>query len=397
MELRRDKKISTLVGIRENLTENFNEIEENLNKAKEFKVDRISDGNYVIRWHEKKFFVSISYVDLEVAGINAYSFMGRNNQSISDRDLEVLKTEKLGTIVEMKYHYDILFSFHLHIKLMNIIMPDLNVVLDLSSCNILNKEWIKTESESLIGPNPDYLVNIHGVVLEDGTGWYHTHGLERCGFNEIEISRFLSEDGKLYYNVIETVIKFILGGEFDDFLAGGLFNISNSCPFTLIKSTNNIENEFHGNNFEIKVYATEEDYNKRITSNIEILKDELENNPLFLITNKETERMSLKAKEREGTLLSLLKNKENTVLIKFGLKTDNPEEHGLAEHLCFEILEEKEGLYQGVLLNQPYYIKKINEGDILWLSKEQITDWKIYYKDWEITPDTVYMLWVIHE
>lgn len=51
--------------------------------------------------------------------------------------------------------------------------------------------------------------------------------------------------------------------------------------------------------------------------------------------------MSLKAKEREETLLSLLQEKDSKILIKFGLKTDTPEENGEKEHFGKYIIKER--------------------------------------------------------
>jgi hypothetical protein len=47
---------------------------------------------------------------------------------------------------------------------------------------------------------------------------------------------------------------------------------------------------------------------------------------------------------------------------------------------------------KGKLLNQPYWISALNEGDINIYPLDVLTDWIIYSPDNTYTPDTIYML-----
>ena len=386
-----NKKRSSLVGVSNNLPENLDIIEAYLKDSLELKVNKIKEGIYNIQWEGKEFEVFIYYLN-DINGC-LHNFIGRN-QYLNEKDLNILKEIEEGIEIEIEYNEDLLSSFHLHLKLIDLIIPDLNAVLDMSSFSILNKEWVKIASRSIITPSPDYLVNIHGVAMEDETGWYHTHGLERFGFNEVEIKGFPCEDGQLYYPLLDTFIKNIINGNLGEKLKEKevFWGIQN-YPLTLIKDENSIEKEeHHENNLEIKVYASEEDYSNGIISDITLLKNDLENNPIFYISDEETNRMSILAKEREYILFPFLENKNGKILIKFGLDTDNPEKDGEKEHLWFDIIEENNKIYKGILTNAPYFIKNIKEGDILEISREKMTDWIIYYNEEKITPDTIFLL-----
>ncbi len=60
--------------------------------------------------------------------------------------------------------------------------------------------------------------------------------------------------------------------------------------------------------------------------------------------------------------------------------------------MWFDIIEENNKIYKGILTNAPYFIKNIKEGDILEISREKMTDWIIYYNEEKITPDTIFLL-----
>lgn len=385
------KEISSLVAITPNLFQELENVEKNLLSSKEFITNKIDNNIFQITWEGREFKIFVSHITNIQENTN--NFIGRNHY-LNPEDQNFVKESNDGIEVAMIYDDDLLSSFHLHLKLIYTISPTLRAVLDMSSFSFLNKHWVRMASNSVIPPNPDYLVNVHGVLMEDNTGWYHTHGLKRCGFNDIEIKGFPREDGELYYPLIETISKNLITGTLGDNLEEyEVFWGVQNYPLTFVKTTNsNEEDEFHCDNFELKIYCSEEDCNNKMPSDITILKESLENNPIFYINDIETRRMSILAKEREHFIYDFLNKKDTAILIKFGLDTDNPEENGEKEHLWFEISDINEETYTGKLINEPYFISGVHEGDILEIDKDRMTDWIIYTPNARITPDTTYLI-----
>lgn len=160
------------------------------------------------------------------------------------------------------------------------------------------------------------------------------------------------------------------------------------------------------------LFAVEE---KELTSP-EIYANTLADNPIFFIRNDETSRMSALAKERfhmykeiyeqyapkkeeKKSFLSKIFGKKETedtqwkFLVKLGLLTDDHKDASEREHLWFEVQSIENDTITGQLLNQPYWIAGLNEGDINSYSvQEVLTDWIIYGPEGEYTPDSIYLL-----
>ncbi len=148
----------------------------------------------------------------------------------------------------------------------------------------------------------------------------------------------------------------------------------------------------------------------------EIYASTLAENPIYYITNEETERMSALAKERFASFENVFRRERKepekksflkkmfgakeeeapgwSFLVKLGgLTVDDPETGSEKEHLWFDVLSvEQGGSITGKLLNQPYWISGLNEGDVNTYPLDVLTDWLIYSPDSTYTTDSVYML-----
>ena len=60
--------------------------------------------------------------------------------------------------------------------------------------------------------------------------------------------------------------------------------------------------------------------------------------------------------------------------------------------MWFEPLTWKGDQFEGRLINQRFYVKTMEEGGVYPLTREDITDWTLYYQDGSYTPDTIYKL-----
>ena len=81
-----------------------------------------------------------------------------------------------------------------------------------------------------------------------------------------------------------------------------------------------------------------------------------------------------------------------TFLVKLGLTVDNPEAGSEKEHLWYEVQGIENDKIEGKLLNQPYWISNLNEGDIKSYPLDLLTDWLIYSPDNTFTTDSIYLL-----
>jgi len=140
----------------------------------------------------------------------------------------------------------------------------------------------------------------------------------------------------------------------------------------------------------------------------------LSENPIFYISNEETQRMSDLAKERfecfkdtfrkygrpqekKSFLKSIFGKKEQSeepwrFIVKLGLSVDDSKDGTEKEHLWFDVLNIEDGYIEGLLLNQPYWIASLNEGDVNKYPADLLTDWIIYSPDNQYTTDSIYQL-----
>jgi hypothetical protein len=73
-------------------------------------------------------------------------------------------------------------------------------------------------------------------------------------------------------------------------------------------------------------------------------------------------------------------------LIKLAYKTDNPKNPDEKEHLWFKVHEARESEVDATLLNQPFAIKRLKEGDRGVHSIEPMSDWQIMTPAGPINP-----------
>ena len=113
-----------------------------------------------------------------------------------DVDVEAIERAQLGLAAELEFGPDALASYHLQLKLICTLVPDLLAVLDDSSEKILSGRWVTLAAQSRVAPAPRYLYTAQAVSGGDDCVWLHTHGLNRCGCPELEVLNSTKEDRK---------------------------------------------------------------------------------------------------------------------------------------------------------------------------------------------------------
>ena len=122
-----------------------------------------------------------------------------------DVDAEAVQAAEFGLAVEMEFGTNPLISYHLQLKLIYALLPDLLAVLDDSSEKILSGRWAVLAAQSTVPPAPRYLFTAQAVSGEDDCVWLHTHGLNRCGRPELEVLNSDKETYQTHYNTLETL------------------------------------------------------------------------------------------------------------------------------------------------------------------------------------------------
>ena len=411
-------------------TKNFkfeaSQIEKSLTDNNEFKLlsfnkieaeDELStmSFNAEIEYKETTFNVDLYVLNASDIDLNEYGLANR----IDDESIEVAMKQEYFLETSMHFELEPLTSFHLQLKIMSAIVPCTSVVIDFSSFRLLSGKWLSLTANSSIPPSLDYLYVLHCVYdeeSEDGNRryWFHTHGLHRSSSVELEILNFSNGPEEMNALLNMTVKKFIsepvkeresftigydgLGinlcwlrweealKELPEDILGGLHNRSEEDP---------VHSEPSGILFAV------EDGNM---ISPEIYAWTLAKNPIFYITEEETERMSALAKsrfaafenafrkaaekkpEKKSFLKRIFGAKEEETpewffLVKLGLTASHADSEGEREHLWYKVLSIDNGKITGELLNQPYWVPGLNEGDVRTYPLDILTDWRINSPD----------------
>lgn len=403
-------------------------IESALSTSKDFQLELFSQTENT--FNAKILYRNISYsVDIypiEVASLHLENYGFANN--IDEESFRLARLQKECLAVSLYFGEDNLISFLLQLKILDTLVPSASLVIDFISYRLLSPHWLKMTAQSDIPPSPDYLYTLHCVFDETEEGerryWFHTHGLLRCGSVELEMINIGKGYEQMQMLINITVKKFLTdpAKERERFTIGYDGMGINLCwlrweeaikefPENAIGCANDRKGEDNVHTDPGGVLFAVEDGNM-ISPEIYALT--LAVNPIYYISTEETLRMSSLAKERYNIFAKAFAdhyvNPENrnifkklfkrskpdeqywAFLVKLGLTVDNPQTGDEREHLWFEVLATDENTIKGKLLNQPYWISNLKEGDIKEYPVDLLTDWVIYAPEASYTPDTVYQL-----
>ena len=87
-----------------------------------------------------------------------------------DVDVEAIQRAQYGLAIEMDFGIDALASYHLQLKLIHTMLPDVLAVIDDSSEKILSGRWVALAAQSKVPPAPRYLYPAQAVSGDEDTG-----------------------------------------------------------------------------------------------------------------------------------------------------------------------------------------------------------------------------------
>jgi len=425
----------------ENFTLSTQYIKKALSSSKDFKLSSFDevkneDSNTKIDCKIKIDYLGeefeVEIYSLKASNLQLHEYGFANN--IDDESLKIACEQENCLAVSMYFGNDKISSFHLQLKILHTIVPNACLAVDFMSYRLLSPYWLKMTAESAIPPSPDYLYTLHCVFDEskgeDCKYWFHTHGLQRCGSVELEMLNISAKGYEQMHVLLNMTVKKFLthpAKEKERFTIGydGMgINLSwlrweealEDFPKGILGGVTDREGDSNVHSDPGGVLFAVEDGNM---ISPEIYASTLAINPIYYITTQETNRMSALAKERfdlfkeefqekqsvpqkKNFLKKVFKKKKEeeqdwAFLVKLGLIVDSSNANDTGdekEHLWFEVLSINANEIEGKLLNQPYWIAKLNEGDIKKYPLDLLTDWIIYAPDMTYTPDTIYQLTV---
>ncbi|MCI8621283.1 MAG: DUF4026 domain-containing protein [Clostridia bacterium] len=349
------------------------------------------DEEYEVGYYPSKFTVPEMYIN--------------QNYHFTEEEIEKLKNSQMALTIYMKFNKNAYKSYHLQLKLALAMVPDLIGVMDESAEKMLPTSWVKMTANSKVLPRATDLFIVQAVSDDKGEVWLHTHGLCRCGITELEILQSDKENYNNHYNLITTFASYLIDKkeEYKDSAYIGFLSNKQPIVVTYVPWTKGL-NEYKklnlggvkdresGHNSKtgiVFLYKSEEDEKEKKFTKVSEFDKLWGDNPVFFISDEETKRMKDFAMEKFDLVREEAKNKENKIIIKIGLPVDDDDNF---EHIWFELMEVEGEKFKAKLLQEPYNVANIHEGDERWFTVKDVTDWIIYTKNFTISPRNSYLL-----
>lgn len=339
--------------------------------------------------------------------------LGQQKYYFSEEEVTALGKAGKALTMFMEFHEDSKKSYHLQLKLAVAMVPDLLAIMDESAEKMICAKWAVMAAESAVTPGSNDLFMVQAVSDKHGEVWLHTHGLCRCGVTELEILKSDKEHYNNHYQMLSTFASCLLdkkepfvpkeSSAYIGMLANQQPVVVTYLPWTEglkeYKKLNlgGVSDREEGHNSRtslIFVYKNERDEENGNLSKVSDFDKVWGENPLFFISNEETARMKRLAMERFHFVREQAENKDNNIIIKVGLPVDGDEgeEENNFEHIWFELLSFEGDRFKAKLLQEPYGVESMHEGDEGWYTVEDVTDWLIYTPQFAVKPDTAYLL-----
>lgn len=368
--------------------------------------DESGPGRVVITYEGEEYnvgFYVIKFCLPEMIGLQNYYF--------SDEEMTAIKNAGKALTLFMEFHEDSKKSFHLQLKLAVAMVPDMLGIMDESAEKLICPKWAVMAAGSSVTPGSDDLYIVQAVSGKHGEVWLHTHGLCRCGITELEILQSDKDNYNNHYQVISALASYLLDKK-DEFIpkksSAYIGMLSNKQPMVVtylpwtegLKEYKQLDlggaaDRKDGHNSRtglIFAYKSEEDEKIGKLSKISDYNQVWGDNPMFFISSEETVRMKTLAMERFYFVKEEAGKQDRKITIKIGLLMDAADAGDDFEHIWFELIAFEGDAFQARLLQEPYGVSYMHEGDVGIYTVNNVTDWCIYTPDFVVSPDKAYLL-----
>jgi uncharacterized protein YegJ (DUF2314 family) len=404
----------------------FDKLREKLEKSALFSVKELKEDDQEsgINTLTAKIEYLENEYEIEIRVFEITDFMKRSIESSNTLSggyfSEYMDKINLGNnmiMTKMFYKNIPIEAYHLQLKVLYTLSSDNYLVVDMSAYKLLEGDHLEHIATTNIPPSPSIMYSTH-YVPSNGVAWLHTHGLRRFGSVEFEFLNIKNELAEKCNNILSTVVvNAIVNGP------------KNEEEVMKIGYSDNVELDFAWIRWEYAVDVLAEkglfgkkkafigDLKDRILENGEkdehagpsgvllasvngelknpnVYKNNFGDNMMLYYSTDETIRMSLFAKENFYYFENIFENQKNSngwsFLVKIGCRYEEDSEDKF-EHMWFEIEEVSENTVKGRLINTPYFIDDMKNGEVYELDREDMSDWIIYTPNMTINANNVYM------
>jgi hypothetical protein len=317
--------------------------------------------------------------------------------------------------ISCKLGPDVLESLHAQLRLLAALAPDAVAMLDVNAFHARAGDWLRDAASASVPPAPTSFFSVQSVFggPKGRETWLHTHGLHRMGSIDLDIVGVRRREAPALTELIHNVARFFIDCGVP--LPNTRFHAGNDLPLVWLPWEAALQHvdgspggaadrdADHGGERGI-LFAPAKDSPERLESP-RCYVPKIEANPIFYVSSAETERMQRLARQRLPSFLALQsrfeKNRKWNFHVKLGFPADSDSdghrychEHGGggAEHLWFDVHKATAKSVDGTLLNQPYRIASLREGQRGTFDLRLLTDWAIESPRGRYTPESVLQL-----
>ncbi|EFI83886.1 DUF4026 domain-containing protein [Listeria grayi] len=370
-------------------------------------------------------------------------------EPIMEETLAAVRQAKQDIYLETLFQADSMLSYAVQLHATYCIAPDLLICRDLSAGNkLFGKDWLGFQTETDIMPDVESLYIIHSVYdnesAEPQSFWFHTHGLNRLGFAEVEI--IIPNPLESFYGISDLIRTYV-----NNCIENEQFVMLEPAPMVqtperleyvlavpwevgleyvkqppLIESIPDLEElAFPSSLPQGEFLGDLADRDEHHAGPSVLLFRAIETEPqlqtffqsfneqqslMFLKTRKETLTMADKARNRLPYFRNIFeaetkpakkgffgRNKvqadpDYRFLMKFGIPFGEGEDD--KEHIWFEPLELYKDKIKGKLINEPFYLRDMQKDGIYEVPLEQLTDWQVSSETSFYDPNNVYQFFL---
>ncbi len=308
-------------------------------------------------------------------------------------------------VVETTFGDRPLWDFHRQLQLLAAAAPDPVLVVDTARFVAHLPTWLTEVTEATTPPSPRSLYTVHAVG-NDGLAWIHTHGLRRCGSQELELVDVPAAELSRVDPLVHTIAcQWIESGPPDE---GEVFEAGKGMSVVWqpwqkavadIRGPGDADDrdEYHSGPSGV-VYASIKSWTGRKLGCPSQMPGLRCAHPMLFLSTMETNRQALLAAERLPRFFALrprceaLFGEETRFLVKLGYPVDGESDPDNREHLWFEVHGRVGDEVDATLLNAPYGVAHLQAGDRGLHALEKLSDWAILTPAGQFGPDRVFEL-----
>lgn len=302
-------------------------------------------------------------------------------------------------------------AYHLQLKLALALAPEPLGLVDESAETAFPPRWLKLAATTEIVPPLTDLFVIQAVSGKDNSIWLHTHGLCRFGVTELEILDSDKENAYAHRGLLSAYACMLLekDKDYDPYKSAEFIGVLESQAPVVVTcrswtdalgeyknlTLGGEDDRLDGHNSKtspIFLYDSEEDMHLGKLTKLREYNGLFGGSPIFFISSKETERMQALARERFDYVKKAFADKNSKIIIKIGLKRDDGKDDYDKEHVWFELVGINGDKFTARLTHEPFAVSDLHTGDEREFTVNDITDWSIMTKEYQVSPNEVYLL-----